>query len=157
MTFQKESRLYFLHTCRLKRMGATLSGFLSHLGCKLAVINSTGYDRMLVELRSRVLCMSGYEVEEIFTMPEASESAQSDLIDVLVICHTVPIEQKEQLVSAVHRTRKLMPILCIRTHQNDLIPRDYAAAANSPVAILDAMRAAVRAYKSPTTSSIPAS
>jgi hemoglobin-like flavoprotein len=114
-----------------------------------------GYDRMLMELRSRVLRMSGYEVEETFTMAEASESAQSDLIDALVICHTVPIDQKEKLVSAVRKTRKLMPIFCVRAHQYDVIPGDCAAVENSPIAILDSMREAVRVYKSPKTSSIP--
>jgi hypothetical protein len=113
-----------------------------------------GYDRMLVELRSRVLRMSGYEVQETFTMAEASESAQLDLVDALVICHTVPNEEKEQLASAVRRTRKLMPILCIRAHQYDLIPRNCASVENSPVAILDSVREAVRVYKSPKTRSI---
>jgi hypothetical protein len=113
-----------------------------------------GYDRLLVGLRSRVLRMSGYEVEETFTMADASESAQSDLSDALVICHTVPKEEKEQLVSAVRRTRKLMPILCVRAHQHDLPPSDSASVENSPVAMLDSVREAVRVYKSPKSSSI---
>ena len=107
-----------------------------------------GYDQMLVGLRSRVLRMSGYEVEEKFTMTEASESAQSDLIDALVICHSVPNEEKEQLVRAVRNTRKLMPIFCIRTHQYDPSPNNCISVDNSPVAILDSVREAVRAYKS---------
>jgi hypothetical protein len=113
-----------------------------------------GYDRLLVGLRSRVLRMSGYEVEETFTVEKASESAQSDLIDALVICHTVPEEEKEQLVSAVRRTRKLMPILCIRAQQHDLIPSDCAPVENSPVAMLNSVREAIQAYKSPRASRI---
>jgi hypothetical protein len=101
--------------------------------------------------------MSGYEVEETFTLEKASESAQSDLIDALVICHTVSEEEKEQLVSAVRRTRKLMPILCIRAHQHDLIPSDCAPVENSPIAMLDSVREAVRVYKSPKATSIPLS
>lgn len=108
-----------------------------------------GYDRMLVDLRARVLRMSGYEVEEKFTLPEATASAQSDLIDALVICHTVPAEEREQLVCALRVTRKLMPILCILSNQYDVIPRSCISVENSPVTMLDSVRAAVRAYKSP--------
>lgn len=116
-----------------------------------------GYDHLLVGLRSRVLRMSGYEVEEIFTLAEASNSAQSDLIDALIICHTVPSEEKERLVRTIRSTRKLMPILCIRAHHDDLIPNDCASVENSPVAILDTMREVMRVYKLPKTSSIQAS
>ncbi|HEY3769638.1 MAG TPA: hypothetical protein VGN44_13275 [Candidatus Angelobacter sp.] len=111
-------------------------------------------NRILVGLRSRVLRMSGYEVEETFTVEKASESAQSDLIDALVICHTVPEEEKEQLVSAVRKTRKLMPILCIRAHQHDLLPSDCVSVENSPVAMLDSVREAIQPYKAPKASRI---
>ena len=108
-----------------------------------------GYDRMLVDLRSRVLRMAGYEVEEKFTLPEASVSAQSDLIDALIMCHTVPTEEREQLICVLRMTRKLMPILCIRANQYDVIPSSCVAVENSPVAMLDSVQAAIRAYKSP--------
>ncbi|HEY3769622.1 MAG TPA: hypothetical protein VGN44_13195 [Candidatus Angelobacter sp.] len=98
--------------------------------------------------------MSGYEVEETFTVEKASESAQSDLIDALVICHSVPEKEKEQLVNAVRKIRKLMPILCIRAHQHELIPGDCAAVENSPVAMLDSVREAIQAYKSPKSGRI---
>ncbi len=113
-----------------------------------------GYDRLLVGLRSRVLRLSGYEVEETFSIAEASKSAQSDLIDALVICHTVPLDEKEQLVLAVRRTRKLMPILCVQAYQHDLIPDDCFSVENSPVGMLDAMREAIWVYKLPKASRI---
>ncbi len=113
-----------------------------------------GYDPKLMGLRSSVLRMTGYEVEETFDKAQASELAQSDLTDALVICHTVPKEEKEQLVSAVRRTRRLMPILCICAHQYDLVPTECASVENSPVALLDAIQEAVRMYKSPKNSSI---
>jgi hypothetical protein len=114
-----------------------------------------GYDRMLVDLRSRVLRMAGYEVEEKFTLPEASATAQSDLIDAFVMCHTVPTEEREQLVQALRVTRKLMPILCIRSNQYDVMPSSCVAIENSPVAMVDAVRTSVRAYKSPTRIASP--
>jgi DNA-binding NtrC family response regulator len=115
---------------------------------------SFGYDRQLNGLRSRVLRMAGYEVEETFTMAEATELSQSDLIDALVICHTVPNEEREQLVGAVRRTRKLMPILCVHTHKYDAMIASSVAVENSPIAMLDALKAAIRAYKSPKASRI---
>jgi DNA-binding response OmpR family regulator len=75
-----------------------------------------GYDRTLVGVRTSVLRHSGYHVEETFSVTEALKRAQSDSIDAILICHSVPDNGVEKLVTAVRKTRALMPILCMRTH-----------------------------------------
>lgn len=135
-------------------MGHHSSEALPSVAISTTRVVAFGYDRMLVGLRCRILRMSGYEVEETFTSAEAAEAVQSDLMDALIICHTVPSEERERLARMVRNRRKLMPILCIRAHQHDLIPSGCTSVDNSPVAILDAVQEAVRAYKSPSKDSI---
>ena len=108
-----------------------------------------GYDRLLVGLRSAVLRNSGYDVEETFTLKEAVERAQSDSIDSIVICHSVPDDEIEKLVTSVRETRKLMPILCMHTHQHGFAPPTCVSVETSPIAILHALKAAIEEYSSP--------
>ncbi|HEY6253339.1 MAG TPA: hypothetical protein VI685_25565 [Candidatus Angelobacter sp.] len=98
---------------------------------------SIGYDRALMATRSMLLRNSGYTVEEAFSRHQAMILARSDLIDVLLICHTVPEMEKLALVSAVRRQRLLMPILCI-SDSDYLAPSTdgYKVVANAPAELL---------------------
>lgn len=108
-----------------------------------------GYDRLLNGLRSKVLRMSEYEVEEAFTVTEALQRAQSDSIDAVVVCHTVPENEKKTLVATVRKTRTLMPIFCVAGREYDSVPVSCVCVANSPIELLDAVKAGVQRYKSP--------
>jgi len=108
-----------------------------------------GYDRMLVAVRTSVLRQSGYEVEEAFSLIEALPRAQSDSIDAILICHSVPDGEIGKLAAVVRQTRLRMPILCIRTHQYGFAPRSCVPVDNTPAAILRALQAAVQSYKPP--------
>lgn len=116
---------------------------------RMARVLAFGYDRMLVALRTSVLRKSGYNVEETFNVEEALERAQSDAIDALLICHSVPDDEIEKLVTAVRETRKLMPVLCMRTHQYGFAPPTCVSVENSPIAILHELKAAIEEYSSP--------
>lgn len=118
----------------------------------MARVLAFGYDRLLVPLRASVLRNSGYDVEETFSVEEALERAQSDSIDAVVICHSVPHDEIEKLVTTVRETRKLMPILCMRTHLHGFMPATCVSVDNSPVAILHALQAEIEAYNSPNRS-----
>jgi len=74
---------------------------------------SVGLDRGLMTSRSLLLRTSGYAVHEALSRLQALTMVHSDLIDVLLICHTVPENEKQTLVSAVRKQRLLIPILCI--------------------------------------------
>jgi DNA-binding NtrC family response regulator len=113
-----------------------------------------GQDRTLVRLRSEVLRMAGYQVDETFTLIDASESAKSDRIDALVICHTVANEERKKLIGAVRQTRRLMPIICICSYPYDTVPSSCVFVENSPITLLDSVQKAIRMYKSPKPSSI---
>ena len=128
------------------------SNFSPHLpapGMGAIRVLAFGYDRLLVALRASVLRRSGYEVEETFSATEALARVQSDSIDALLICHSVPDSEIQKLVAIVRQTRVLMPILCMRTHQFGFAPRSCVPVENTPAAILSALHAAVQSYKPP--------
>ncbi len=111
-----------------------------------------GYDRILMGVRTSVLSHSGYQVEETFSVAEALRRAQSDSIDALLICHSVPDHGVERLVTAVRKTRALMPLLCMRTRPNGFAPRTCISVENTPAAILNALKAAIEVYTAPNRS-----
>lgn len=111
-----------------------------------------GYDRILAGVRAQVLRHSGYQVEEAFSVAEALTRAQSDSIDAILICHGVPADGVERLVTAVRKTRALMPILCMRTHPYGFAHRTCVSVENTPIAILNALKAAIEGYTSPNGS-----
>jgi DNA-binding response OmpR family regulator len=59
-----------------------------------ARILSLGKDATLMHSRTMVLAAAGYDVSEAYSVDKAIALAQSDLIDVSVICHTV--DRKER-------------------------------------------------------------
>jgi len=108
-----------------------------------------GYDRILAGVRTSVLRHSGYQVEETFSLAEALTRAQSDSIDAILICHSVPDNGVERLVTSVRKTRALTPILCMRTHPYGFAPRTCVSVENTPIAILNALKAANERCESP--------
>jgi hypothetical protein len=49
-----------------------------------------GYDPDLMIVRILILRRAGYVVEEVYERIAALSRAQSDSVDLLLICHTVP-------------------------------------------------------------------
>jgi CheY-like chemotaxis protein len=89
---------------------ATLKGVRLMLN---PVLLSFGYDRTVLATRSTLLRKAGYSVEEVTRWSDAHNRAQSDVIDAVLICHTVPPNDQGVLVSAIRSHRRLLPIFFI--------------------------------------------
>lgn len=76
-------------------------------------ILSIGRDRQLMASRSLVLRHAGYTVQEVYTSRQAVEQARSDLVDLILICHTLSELERHLLISRI-RKQRMVPILCIR-------------------------------------------
>ena len=77
------------------------------------VLLSFGYDRTMLANRSIALRNAGYGVQEVTRWSDAHTRAQSDLIDAVLICHTVPLNEQGVLISAIRTNRRLMPIFFV--------------------------------------------
>src|SRR5437762_1394891 len=109
-------------------------------------ILSVGHDGLLMSMRSRVLRQAGYHVVEAYSSNDAIRIAQSDAVDILLICHSVPRHQQRKLTNAVRHRRRLMPILCIIANDFAVPAEGYFDGGNVATPLLDAVKKAVTAY-----------
>jgi DNA-binding NarL/FixJ family response regulator len=85
-------------------------------------------------------------VIEAYTVSDALRLAQSDAVDLVLLCHTVSKSEQARLVTAIRARRRLMPVLCVIAH--DFVrPVEGCLYANSaPQQLLDALRQAAINY-----------
>jgi hypothetical protein len=66
--------------------------------------------------------------------------AQSDAVDLVLICQTIPRQEQRALIAAIREHRRLMPILCVIAHNfafsadDRLSPRALAPASDGGAA-----------------------
>jgi len=110
-------------------------------------ILSVGYDRNLMSSRSLLLRHAGYLVEEAYSRREAEEIARSDMIGLVLICHTVPEDEKAAIISAVRKQESLVPIICIADHDYyRLRADDCSVVSNTPAELLAAVSSAAGSH-----------
>src|SRR5262249_47743429 len=90
-------------------------------------ILSLGYDHRLMPLRSMLLLQAGYEVAEIYSWGEALRRSRSEIFNLLLICHTVPLDQREELIASIHSKRPHFPVLCLAAEPAYFKPGDCQA------------------------------
>ncbi|HZE25361.1 MAG TPA: hypothetical protein VE054_15300 [Blattabacteriaceae bacterium] len=76
-------------------------------------ILSFGYDPVLMRIRTLLLENAGYHTVEVFSWGDALNQLKARPFDVLLICHTVPVEEQTALVESIRPLLKTMPILCL--------------------------------------------
>lgn len=112
---------------------------------RVVQVLSVGYDRHLMLSRSLLLRNSGYEVTEAYSRHQALAFARSDATDLLLICHTVPENEQRALISAVHKQRLPIPILCMS--ESDFLPAPLEGSimvSNTPAELLAEIDSALR-------------
>lgn len=103
-------------------------------------ILSVGKDPTLMSSRTLLLLSAGYAVQEALTLDKAKNLIHSDLIDVTVLCHTLPESDQRLLIYLVREKRNLMPVLCIRSYEHQSTPRTCISVDNEPEALLQALK-----------------
>ena len=108
-------------------------------------ILSVGKDPTLMSSRTLLLRNAGYAVQEAYTLDKAKDLVRSDSIDVTLLCHTVPEREQRLLIYLVReKNRRLMPILCIRSHDHESVPRVCTAVDNEPESLLRTLKSVVQ-------------
>jgi DNA-binding NtrC family response regulator len=72
-----------------------------------------GQQRQLLEVREIVLRSEGYHVIEAYTAEEALGLFAATDVDIVVICHSIPIESRRRLVLAMKEARPLTPVIAL--------------------------------------------
>jgi len=64
-------------------------------------------------LRSMLLRQAGYEVAEIYSWGEALRQSKSEIFNLLLVCHTAPLDQQEELTASIYSMRPHFPVVCL--------------------------------------------
>jgi DNA-binding NtrC family response regulator len=111
-------------------------------------ILSIGHDHHLLSLRSLVLESAGFDVIEAYSASDALRLAQSDAVDLVLICHTVPKAEQKLLIATIRNRRRLMPVLCVIAHDFVLPAEGCFGASTAPQQLVEALRQAAVNYSS---------
>ena len=74
---------------------------------------SVGLDPLLMRTRTSLLDSDGYSVVPSFTSREAFEIFVSRDIDLVILCHTIPEQEKMKLIVSMKERSKRTPIVSI--------------------------------------------
>jgi len=74
---------------------------------------SVGRDPLLMRTRTGVLLNAGYSVMPSFTSRDAFQIFSSREIDLVILCHTIPEEEKIKLIGSMKLGNERTPIVCI--------------------------------------------
>ena len=114
-------------------------------------ILSLGYEPALLVIRTLLLSRAGYEVVEANSCKEALVHIKSRPLDLLLICHSVPFNEQNDIVAAVRVIRSRLPILCLTADPFQSYPVDCAPASSTAPEFLEEVSKVLRrgrvAYK----------
>lgn len=116
------------------------------MGLSIRIL-SVGYDSGLMASRSMLLRHAGYEVKDATSPREALQFAQSDQLDIILICHTVREAERKELITIVRTQRRLVPILCLRDSDYSTGSVDGCKlVSNAPAELVAAVGSAVNGF-----------
>ena len=90
------------------------------------VVLAVGFDLSLMRTRSLVLQSAGYIVESASTLKEAVDLFQAGDFDLVLLCHSIPIKDRDHLTCLIRATGSLTPIVSIARNLGE-----YAACVNA--------------------------
>ena len=109
-------------------------------------ILSIGHDHHLLSLRSMLLRRTGFDVIEAYSTSDALRLAQSDAVDIMLVCHTLPKQEQRGIISAVRKYRRIMPILCVIANNFVMPAEERNPTGSNPQQLLDGLHKAVMNY-----------
>lgn len=75
-----------------------------------------GYERRLLEMRSMILRQAGYLVHETSVLSVGLSKIKSDVIDLVLVCNSIPRREQEWFATQIMNARRLLPILCVKSN-----------------------------------------
>jgi CheY-like chemotaxis protein len=84
---------------------------------QIAVVLAVGFDSSLMRTRSLVLQSAGHIVESASSLKEAVDRFRVGDFDLVLLCHSIPIKDREHLTCLIRATGSLTPVVSItRNH-----------------------------------------
>ena len=79
----------------------------------LGVVLAVGSNRLLMSTRILVLQSAGYIVESASSLQDAVDRFHVGDFDIVLLCHSVPAEDRDRLARSIRATGSLTPIVSI--------------------------------------------
>lgn len=79
----------------------------------LALVLNVGHDPVLLNTRASVLRAAGYLVESASTLQQTIRQFRSGDFDVVVLCHSVDLEERTRLISLIRASGSLIPVISV--------------------------------------------
>ena len=74
---------------------------------------AVGQDPLLLEMRSQVLQSAGYMVVCALSVEEALHHFVSSDFDIVILCHSIPVLDRERLTCAIHSRSAATPVVVV--------------------------------------------
>jgi CheY-like chemotaxis protein len=80
---------------------------------QIAVVLVVGFDSSLMRTRSLVLQSAGYIVESASSLKEAVDRFRVGDFDLVLLCHSIPMKDRDHLTCLIRATGSLTPVVSI--------------------------------------------
>jgi CheY-like chemotaxis protein len=118
-----------------------------------ASILEVGHALELLRTRSLVLRTAGYQVIEETDVKRALAVAQSDHVDIVLLCHSLYRKEAAWLARMLRDERSLLPIVCVVNNPTDEIPPGCWSTTAAPDELLGTLEEILQ--QPPTTRALP--
>ncbi|HEX7960281.1 MAG TPA: hypothetical protein VF493_10210 [Terriglobales bacterium] len=109
------------------------------------VVLCVGQHQQLLAVRDTVLRSEGYRVIEAYTSDDALRVFNSMEVDIVVICHSIPVRSRRQLVLAMKEARPFTPVIALHEAYDLITEADESVdQLAGPEALLESMAALLK-------------
>lgn len=82
-------------------------------------ILAVGQDPMVLNSRCSILRSAGYFVRQAFSIVDSVDLFRNDDFDLLLLCHSIPVLDRDRLISAIRSTGTRIPIYVVASAECD--------------------------------------
>ena len=97
---------------------------------------AVGRDPLLLETRNQVLRSAGYTVVPALSVEQALQDFVSGDFDIVILCHSLPVRERERLTYAIRRHSPNTPVVAIASRLSALDSFADAMVENDPDVLL---------------------
>src|SRR5580704_13088927 len=103
------------------------------------VVLAVGFDLSLMRTRTLVLRSAGYIVETASTLKEAVDRFQAGDFDLVLLCHSIPMKDRDRLTCLIRATGALTPVVSIARNHGECPEFVNATLEDGPNKFLDSI------------------
>src|SRR5947199_4036647 len=97
---------------------------------------SVGRDPLLLQTRGQVLRKDGYTVASTASSDQALQQFVAGDFDMVILCHSIPAQERERLADAIHRHSPNTPVVVVAAGFSGKDPAADAVIENEPATLL---------------------